>query len=522
MAINAAISAFRNPNDFPGSPVSDRRAYINFLWACYLNSQFEDITAWNAYREKFTLYRNIRSIYNPTRRIVNFYVAQVYPGVLSEDASTLPDGVQLAVPFADDTDEDLRMAIAQFWQWSNWQANNKLMVRFGGATGSVLVEMVDNVERGKVSTAVRWPGLLADTMKDESPSLVLDDVGNVKAYALEYDATDENGVTFKYRKEVDQELFRYYRDDRVDEEVENVYGFVPAVWCKHLDEGDDFGAPAISGSIAKIDELNGIVSHTHDQIDLLIDSPGIIATSGNVGEIGAATSRTVADEYNATNDLRSKPTRRLLLKGPADTKWNPLTGNLQPEQVIPHIDKLLLEIEHDFPELSMYTELRKMSQVTGPGAARMMGDVYSRVLEVSANYDQQSIKLFQMAAAIGGFRFAEGKEGWRDKTDQRRKFAPFNLDSYARGELDISILPRPLIPLTEADEIDLTGKRLDNAKKSQGIFTDDKILEVAGIQDEDERKAMIAQRKIDNPAPNPAVTAPAGVRSLFLPRGANG
>jgi len=134
MAIQAAVAAFRNPGGIPGTPViSDRQVWFNFLWACYQNTQFESLSAWAQYRETYQLYRNIRSIYNPTRRLVNFYVAQVYPGVLSEDASKLPDGVQLAIPLSEDTDEGIKSAIAQFWQWSNWQSGNKLMVRYGGA-----------------------------------------------------------------------------------------------------------------------------------------------------------------------------------------------------------------------------------------------------------------------------------------------------------------------------------------------------------------------------------------------------
>lgn len=505
-AARAAIAAWRGPQE---SSVSDSiRAQLNLFWSYYDNSVFESLAAWAAYRSNYTLYRNIRSIYNPTRRLVNFYVAQVYPGVLSEDATRLPDGVAIAIPFSEDTDDRLKTAVAQFWQWSNWQSNNKLMVRYGGATGSCLVEIVDNVERGKITTAVRWPGLLADRAKDDSPSLILDDVGNVKFYALEYQATDEQGKAFTYRKEVSQESFTEYRDDEVISREDNPYGFVPAVWCKHIDEGWGvdgeglYGAPAISGSIGKIDELNGLASHAHDHIDSLIDSPGIISSDGGVGKIGEQASnlkiarQAAHDEFattGATSTLRTL--RRLLLKAPKGASWVPLTGNLQPEQAIPAIDHLLTEIEHDFPELGMYQELRKMSEVTGPGAARMMGDVYSRVLEVSSNYDTQSIKLFQMAAAIGGFRFRENREGWRLRTEAQAKFAPFDLDSYARGDLNMAIMPRPLIPMTEDDTISLIGKRLSNAKAAQGIFDDDKVLELAGVTDQVERTAILSQRE---------------------------
>lgn len=505
-AARAAVAAFRDPRETETADAI--RPRLNLLWSYYTNSTFDNLAAWASYRSNYTLYRNIRSIYNPTRRLVNFYVAQVYPGVLSEDATKLPDGVAIAIPFSDDTDDLLKLAVAQFWQWSNWQSNNKLMVRYGGATGSCLVEVVDNVERGKVTTAVRWPGLLADRALDDGPSLILDDVGNVKFYALEYQATDEAGGTYTYRKEVSQESFTEYRDDKVTSESPNPYGFVPAVWCKHIDEGwgvdgeGVYGAPAISGSIGKIDELNGIASHAHDHIDSLIDSPGIISSDGGVGKIGEQASAikltrsAASDEFasvSATSAIRTL--RRLLLKAPKGASWVPLTGNLQPEQAIPAMDHLLTEIEHDFPELGMYQELRKMSEVTGPGAARMMGDVYSRVLEVSSNYDTQSIKLFQMAAAIGGFRYAENREGWRLRTEAQAKFAPFDLNSFARGDLNITIMPRPLIPMTEDDTITMTGKRLSNAKAAQGIFNDDKVLELAGVADEAERATILAQRE---------------------------
>lgn len=511
MAARAAIAAWRGPQD--STTAADVRGRLNLLWSYYQNSTFDSVAAWAAYRSNYVLYRNIRSIYNPTRRLVNFYVAQVYPGVLSEDATTLPDGVAIAIPFSADTDDALKMAVAQFWQWSNWQSNNKLMVRYGGATGSCLVEMVDNVARGKVTTSVRWPGLLADRAKDDGPSLVLDDVGNVKFYALEYQATNEAGDTYTYRKEVGQESIIEYADDKVISEEPNPYGFVPAVWCKHIDEGwgmdgeGVYGAPAISGSIGKIDELNGLASHTHDHIDALVDSPGIISSDGGVGKIGEQANaikvaRTPAQDEFATVGATSamRTLRRLLLKAPKGASWVPLTGNLQPEQVIPAMDHLLTEIEHDFPELGMYQELRKMSEVTGPGAARMMGDVYSRVLEVSSNYDTQSIKLFQMAAAIGGFRYRENREGWRLRTEAQAKFAPFDLDSYARGDLSMAIMPRPLIPMTEDDTITLTGKRLANAKAAQGIFNDDKVLELAGVSDETERAEILREREKEKAA----------------------
>lgn len=491
MAIQAAVAAFRHAEDNPSASALEfeqRRALLNLYWDYYLNRSFDSLRRWESYRANYTLYRNIRSIYNPTRRLVNFYVSQVYPGVLSEDASQLPDGVQIAIPLSKDTDEKLKLCIAQFWQWSNWQINNKTMVRFGAATGVSLVQIIDDTERGKVYGEVVWPGDVKD--------LELDAMGNIKSYSIERSTEDEKGDRFTYRKEVDKEEFRYFRDDKQYDSDVNPYGFVPAVWVKHIDEGMDWGAPAISGSISKIDEVNGLASHTHDHVDRSIESPGLISSDGKVGRIGQEERKLKAsDEYAAVEATRVKNARVLVVKGPADAKWTSMASGLDPEKVLPIIKEQLAELERDFPELSMYHKLREMSTVTGPGAARMMGDVGGRVQEVAANYDLASIRLFQMQAAIGGMRLREGRRGWMRPTEQQRKYGGFDLTSYEKGQLSMAIMPRPLVPMTESETLELSGKRLENAGKAAEIgYNADAVLEMSGITDEEKRAAMLKAR----------------------------
>jgi hypothetical protein len=51
-----------------------------------------------------------------------------------------------------------------------------------------------------------------------------------------------------------------------------------------------------------------------------------------------------------------------------------------------------------------------------------------------------------MGTAIAGWRLAGRADGWAHPTRQQAKFAPYNLHSYARGDLDFAILPRPILP----------------------------------------------------------------------------
>ncbi len=109
------------------------------------------------------------------------------------------------------------------------------------------------------------------------------------------------------------------------------------------------------------------------------------------------------------------------------------------------------------PEASFYPELRKMSQVSAPGVERALGDAVSRLNAARAGYDIQSVKQFQMATAMCGYRLNNGD--WTNPSERDRVFEPFGLDSYKRGDLDMVILGRPVVAATEAERLDLVAQR---------------------------------------------------------------
>jgi hypothetical protein len=519
-ATRAGFGAFRrewaDPSEQGGAAVNAERRYsTQRLWSYYANTVYEDTLAWQAYRSRYSLYRAVRSIYNPTRRLVEFYAGQVYPGVLSEDGSQLPDGVPLAIPLAKDTPEELSTAVAQFWAWSNWQANKAVFVRYGSIAGSVLVEVLDELDRRKVCANVVWPGLVT--------AIDLDGAGNVKMYALEYKADDE-GQTYTYRKEVDTDEFRYFRDDRpYDYDGEgavqpNPYGFVPAVWARHVHTGGTWGAPAMDGSLGKIDELNSIASHVHDQIHKKVNAPAYLAGVTSLKPLTSSQNRPRQTDYIGSDaQVVSDREDMLLIGGPAGSDVKSMAGTLELGDAGPYIDKLMGEIEADHPELLMYRQLREMSQVTAPGAAQIMGDTYARVVEAQASYDQQSQKLFGMATAIAGWRANTG--AWGPGLDrQRQKFLAFDLTSYERGDLDFGIAPRPLVMPTQQQRfqeqltaaqaiqqytsagmpVEIAYKLVTNASDEElAMFTQDRM---AAIQ----RQQVLAQSDIPS---DPTVAA---------------
>lgn len=495
-ALRAAVDTFRSVYQHPGatedrSAAATRRDFYDVILAYYSNTIYDDVAAWINYVKRYGLYPYTRSLINPVGPVVDFYAEHVYSGVWTVDASRLPDGTQIAVPFTQETSQELRDCIGQFWQWSNWPTQQSIEVTYGALCGNVLVEPVDDLEREKIYTNIRWPSQVDD--------LELDGTGNVKSYALEYMVTDRrSGKRFRYRKEVSGEAFTFFRDDQRTETYDNPYGFCPAVWIKHIDLGGTFGVGAIRSGQGQIDELNSVVSHLHDHIHKGINSPRIIFTdSQKISFALPQTGEPDADDYDSRQET-------LLLKAGASGSTSSLVGEVNHSQVDVNIARLLGAIKDLYPEIEAYKIMRSMSTLTGPAADRLLGDVRNRKDRSAGNYDAGNIKLFQMQAAMGGFRLASGD--WTQDTPAQRKYGPFDLTSYERGELDAGILQRPLVQPTSrevADEIQVRATTVGGLVTAT-IYDDTEALSYLGktpeqITEIQRRKSLVSADDAGDP-----------------------
>lgn len=446
MATTAAYTAFRRVYANPQAPSEDsdeRRAAYGLLWYYYTNQVFEDLARWQAYRAAGKLYRHVRPIYNPTRRLVDFYAGITYRGRWSSrpEAMTQPDA---AIPWAEGADPRLLSAIGQLYQWSNWAAKKTLLTRYGAAVGDVLTVIVDDTARRKVYLENIWPGHVAE--------IDLNPAGDVIAYVLEYDTTDAaTGDTYTYRREVTKQAIRTYRDgsphsyEGQPAQIANPYGFVPAAWTMHNPTGGSHGDPALR-NISKIDEVNSLAAHALDQAHRILEAPILIAGEA-ISQGAAQTKAGATDRKTGTGSAEDLK----IITSAAGGRIEAV--RLDPGEALEHIDRMLKEIEADHPEIVMYQQLRNMTQVTGPAADRLFGDVAALVDEARTQYDRSTVKLMQMATAIAGWRARTG--AWGDLDSQQSKFTPFDLDSYSRGDLDIEIQARPLILPTRAELIAL-------------------------------------------------------------------
>ena len=499
MATQTAWGAFWDTLSDPaaGAALSPLADVYRLRWAYYANTLFErSVTTVAA---DLGLYRDTRPLYNPTKRAVDLVTGAIYPGVLSEDGAALPDAIPLAIPLAQDTPPALRVAIAQLWQWTNMQSLKTKLVRWCAVEGDTLVEINDDSARGKVYYDLIWPG--------DVRTLSLDGQGNVKAYTLEYTYYDEDTRRLvRYRKEVDKAMTRTYRDEEPfgyagrPAAYPNPYGFVPAVWFRHLDLGTERGGPLLYGSLNKIPRLMALAAHVHDQVHKQVENPRVLWTDGSLTPLAGTKAKRADGDSTLELDRESV----LLLKGSGAGRVESLVGQIDLPGALALIQDLQREIEQDQPILRMYDQLRAMSQVTGPAAERLVGDAAALIYDAQAQYDRGLIALFQMGTAIAGWRLAGRADGWATPTRQQAKFAPYNLHSYARGDLDFAILPRPILPPSalERQQTATAGYTAIKAARDAGVPLEIALADAGWAPEKVQRALRL------NAAHAPALPAP--------------
>lgn len=472
-AYNGALDGWRNgPRTMPVEKLQERYAES---WGMYTGELFERAVL-PTLRDDPAIYNNTKFLWKHVEAVVDFYAGVVYQGALPTKGIVMPGGMVSAIPIEPQTDEgaatdNLIAAIQELFGAWNWQQQMSLRPMYGAALGDCLTELVDDLERGFVYPQTVWPGYVA--------AIELDYVGNVRSYTLEYRVSEErNGQTenYKYRKEVDGEAFRYFRDDKPFDFgdgaiVPNPYGFVPAVWDRHRlgAPGEVRGRSAIHGTRQALLQLNSIFSHAFDFQRKVFFAPIMVAGKPTAKPGGSV-------------DMTSAPNTYDVIGMPSDARLLQATFDIGKTREL--LEDLRQGIVDENPEARFYQQMREMTQVSAPGAERLMGDVKNRVDLARSGYDSQTIKLLQMAISMCGMRaHAEWKQGGLNR--RQHVFSPFDLGSFDRGELSFTIQPRPIVYPTEQERIDLILQK-ESLTTRWG-------MEQAGI-DETTADAIMAER----------------------------
>ena len=469
-----AVRAYGTPDR--AEEVSDQliRAYrYELLFQVAQGVAYDDLTLWADYRSKFGLYRNTRHLWNHAAALLDFYAYRVWSGTIPDDGMNLPDGVENMVPFAPDTEAILAAAAAALLLDWSFQDRASIFVRNTAILGEQLLELKDYPESGRISLETIWPAFVKE--------IDLNEAGDVQSFVLEYKVTEKiskpgggvQEVSYVYRRESDRTSFRTYRNGqpfaypdgrggKVPPTVPNPYGFVPAVWMRHHKTTGIRGESALVGTLAAADEVNSLLSHLMDKTHVALRSPVVV--SGNfalnalqraIGSLQSMAKRGPTNDYGDGNDFREEQD---ILEAPAGTRVETIDVNLAQAREV--VTDLKAGVEKNIPETTVFEEMRTMTQITGPAAARLFGDVEPKYRTIaSGSYDRSLVKLIQMGISMSGWRVNNGDwDGTRTVddvgkpiaglTERQERFRSFNLGSYGQGKMNLVIMPRQLFPAT--------------------------------------------------------------------------
>lgn len=456
--LTAKTKAFQKPDVTTNPPDLDadwnewdsRRLRYAIFWAFYENTVYDEMSFRNwpqNYKTRYGLGEYIRNIYNPSYRLGEFWKAHLWAGTLEDIPFLFPDAVD---------DKNLLAAIMQIWNWSNWQVKKDIVPLYGSVLGDVGILIVDDTRHEKVFFDVVNPNSIVN--------VELDPVGNVRGYEIQEERQDPR--TVKEKSVVYSEIAIRDGDDVVYTTLldgtpwawneagsswTRPYGFIPMVMIQHNDVGLQWGWSEIQPGQSKFREVDDIASKLNDQIRIMVESPWLMAG------VTAPENSPTATKTNLTSTAaanRPQPGREEIpmFYGPEGATAKALVTDLDIEAVGGNIDRIIKEIERDYPELRLMALGEDDGSVMSGRALRLARQPSeTKVKQRRPNYYSALVRANQMAVAIAGFNGYEG-------------FSGFDLGSFDQGALNHSIGKMPIFAVDPLDDLELLKEKAAIAK----------------------------------------------------------
>lgn len=445
-ATSAFITAFREDSVTSSLTNSDefdefnsRRLRYAMYAASYENTSYRNIHTWaQGKRVKYGLGKYIRDIHNPTAQLVDFHTSTIWRGSIAP----LLEGGAIPLVVNGSNENAVRMAADNLLRMSNFETGKNITVMKGSNLGDVGLKIVDDLDRGQCRIEVIDPSEIEDVITDN---------GIIKAYRLTKWQDNDHDMLTKYtetceRGDGEDVVFKTFVNDRPapwpgteDFEWVESYGFIPFVTIQHRTVGGKWGWAEAHPINSKIMEMDDIASGLDDYIRRAEHSLGLISgMSKPSNKLTATTSDATSD-----NPQPGREEEKYIWAGDGvQASYIPMISGMSIAEVDNRIMSIMASIESDMPEL------RKSiwdigGDPSGVALATAREPTETKINSRRTNYDGGLVRALQMGIAIGGFRGYDGFEG-------------FDLQSYARGLLDISIAARPVFSEQKIDKQNAT------------------------------------------------------------------
>lgn len=424
------------PTQDPNSAITTYRV----MRAMYeQNGLYEEIQA--LLNQQSIWHEAMQPLRNPANRVVEFYAAKLCPGAKLADALPIID-----------TTRGVERAIEQVWTWSNWASQKQVASRWSAIYGDLFVKVVGKTDPGTE------PKVHYQLLEPETATQIDADVRGFLTYLRldvpqvrrEQDGTEKSfTLTEVWDKKADR-MRLWEHDKGAGAELKNLgapaedhsilsdFGidFIPVVHTRFKDIGDLRGSGAFLHAVDKINEANRMATRLHQMLFRHNSVTWALQANMMTGDnrplppprVGSENGAAASDGVVTVGDER-------MYRLPGMSTIVPLVPQLQYEAALNILKDMMLELEHDLPELAYYRLRDLGADLSGRAVRLLLSDAVDRAVEARGNFEAGLVRANQMALTIGN------------------KIKAFSVDgTFEKGDFDHSFKDRPIIPTSDLED----------------------------------------------------------------------
>lgn len=428
----------------------------------------------------------MKGLRNPAFRVVEFYVASLWPGAL-------PD----ALPIETDN-EAIEDPIRQVWTWSNWGSQKQVFARWLPMLGDCFIKVAQTPAKDRVYHQLVDPAYVVDFDTDERGFLTYCRI-DVPIRRRNLDRPRVLVHTEVWSQE--DQTFRRWESDQVDLPADQLgppietiplatmgIDFVPIVHCQFRDVGEDRGVGAFTLSIDKIDQVNLQATRLSQQLFRNNSNTWAIESAGNDAS-GRPLPPLRVDQSGA---VAGSGTVRL-----GDDEMLSLPGGYTIKSLVPALDykasldilnASMLELQADLPEMAFWRIPEATGEPSGRALRFLLAPALARADEARGNAHDALARADAMALTIG----------------IASRLFDKSLGTFEAGDFEHTFTAKDVIAPDDLEEAQAAVQWWTAAglQKAAGVSTD-QILEERGY-DEETIAEMGQAREADQSALNDA------------------
>lgn len=410
------------------TPLGPEEMY-DLLMAYYLNNGLYDDLAKRQYDQARWM-PAMKALRNPAYRVVQFYVAKLWPGQLPR-----------ALPI-EAAKSEIIQPIHQVWEWSNWDARKQVAVKWLAIYGDLFVKVVQREDKSRVFFQLIEPKYVSDFDTDERGFLTY-----IRIDTPQNRRERDRLISFTHTEVWDKEQLRIWEHEKGAVDIRELgtpkqsvplkalgINFVPVVHIKLRDIGEDRGVGAFTHALDKIDEANILATRLHQMV-FRYNKPLWALAANQVDAMGRPlpAPRVAGAEQGADSDTFDFGDDRLV-RLPGNSSLQSMVPNINYAAALEILNAHMIELEKDMPELAYY-RLRDMGNISGRAARMLLSDATDLLLEARGNAEAGLARADAMALTIGA---------------NAGLFS--GIGSYEAGDFGHSFIERPVIAIPKSEE----------------------------------------------------------------------